>query len=162
MSMALESVFRAAVLPALSLLPPKMDSDAAHLEMLAITLQEAEAIHRVQLAGGPAHGLWQMEEGGGVRGVILHPMSRDFARALCASRRVPFDQHSVWQALVSDDILAAGFARLLLWTDFHPLPDVDAPCEQGWDYYERNWKPGKPRPADWPNNHAQARALVLS
>lgn len=160
--MALESVLRAAVLPALSLLPPKMDSDAARLEMLAITLQEAEAIHRVQIGGAPAHGLWQMEEGGGVRGVMTHPDSRDFARALCATRRQPFVQRTVWEALANDDILAAGFARLLLWTDFRPLPTLDAPAEEGWACYQRNWRPGKPRPADWPKNHAQARALVLA
>jgi hypothetical protein len=160
--MALESVLRAAVLPALSLLPPKMDSDGARLEMLAITLQEAEAIHRVQYGGGPAHGLWQMEEGGGVRGVMTHPQSRDYARALCATRRQPFIQRTVWEALQNDDILAAGFARLLLWTDYHPLPNVDAPASEGWDCYLRNWRPGKPRPNDWPKNHAQARALVLA
>lgn len=160
--MALESVLRAAVLPALSLLPPKMDSEQAKLEMLAITLQEAEAIHRVQYGGGPAHGLWQMEEGGGVRGVMTHPQSRDFARALCSARRQPFVQHTVWEALVHDDILAAGFARLLLWTDYHPLPDLDAPASEGWDYYLRNWRPGKPRRETWDAYHAAARSQILS
>jgi hypothetical protein len=162
MSMALESVYRAAVIPALSLLPPRMDSTAARLLMLAITLQEAEAIHRVQMGGGPAHGLWQMEEGGGVRGVMTHPMSRDWARTLCSTRHLPYDRHTVYEALANDDILAAGFARLLLWTDFHPIPSVDAPPEEGLVYYERNWQPGKRRPDDWPKNHAQARALVLA
>ncbi len=35
------------------------------------------------------------------------------------------------------------FARLLLWTDAKPLPAIGD--EQGaWDYYLRNWRPGKP------------------
>lgn len=160
MSMLLDSLMRSAIVPALSLLPPRMDSDAARVMLLAITLQEAEAIHRVQFGGGPAHGLWQFEEGGAVRGVMTHPQSRDYARALCSTRRLPFIQRTVWEALPNDDILAAGFARLLLWTDYHPLPKLDAPAEEGWTYYERNWRPGKPRPEDWPKNHAQARAQL--
>jgi hypothetical protein len=157
----LDSILRTAIEPALSLLPPKMTSDKARLGLLAITLQEAEAIHRVQFGGGPAHGLWQFEEGGGVKGVMQHPNSRDFARALCSVRRLPFDRHIVWEALPNDDLLAAGFARLLLWTGFKPLPDMDAQ-DAWWDYYEDLWRPGKPRPKDWPKNFAQARAQVLA
>lgn len=160
--MILDSIIRSAINPALSLLPPKMDTDAARVELLAITLQEADAIHRVQHGGGPAHGLWQFEEGGGVRGVMHHPSSRDFARAVCASLRVPFLRRAVWETLPANDILAAAFARLLLWTDFNPLPGVDAPAEEGWVYYERNWRPGKPHPEKWPRCHAAARAQVLT
>jgi hypothetical protein len=161
MSMLLDSLMRSAIVPALSLLPPRMDSDSARVGLLAITLQEAEAIHRVQFGGGPAHGLWMFEESGGVRGVMTHPQSRDYARALCSCRRLPFVQRTVWEALPNDNILSAGFARLLLWTDFHPLPKLDD-ADGWWTYYERNWRPGKPRPADWPKNFSQARAQVLA
>lgn len=162
MSIVLDGLLHAVVNPALSLLPPRMDSDAARVLLLAITLQEADGIYRVQHGDGPAHGLWQFEEGGAVRGVINHPQSRDYAHAVCASRRVKCTQHDVWLALVADDILAAAFARLLLWTDFHPLPSVDAPAQEGWVCYERNWRPGKPHPEKWPACHAMARAQVLS
>lgn len=162
MSIVLDALLRTAVNPALSLLPPKMDSDAARVQMLAITLQEADATHRVQLGGGPAMGLFMFEEGGGVKGVMQHPMSRDYARAVCASRRQPFLRRSIWEALRRDDILAAAFARLLLWTDFQPLPGVDAPAAEGWACYLRNWRPGKPRPEHWDANHAAARAQVLT
>lgn len=158
----LDALLRTAVNPALSLLPPRMDSDAVRVEMLAITLQEADGLHRVQFGGGPAHGLWQMEEGGGVRGVMQHPASRDFARAVCSTRRIPFVQRTVWETLPRDDILAAAFARLLLWTDFRPLPGVDAPAAEGWASYVRNWRPGKPHPEKWPACHAAARAQVIS
>lgn len=160
--MLLDSILRSAVSPALSLLPPKMDSDAARVEMLAICLQESEGINRIQFGDGPAHGLWQMEEGGGVRGVMTHPSSRDYARAACYTRKLPFDQHTVWAALAHDDVLAAAFARLLLWTDFHPLPGLDAPDDETWAYYERNWRPGKPRPADWPKNRQLALGQVIA
>jgi hypothetical protein len=161
MNTPLQTVLRTAVEPALDLLPVKMKSNAARVILLAITLQEADAVNRVQFGNGPAHGLWQFERGGGVKGVMEHPSSRDFARALCQARKVPFDRVAVWEALVHDDVLAAGLARLLLYTDFHPLPGVDASVEETWGYYERNWRPGKPRPADWPKNLAAARELVL-
>ena len=71
------------------------------------------------------------------------------------------DASSVYAALLIDDVLAAGIARLLLWTDPAPLPelgDVDA----GWNYYDRNWRPGAPRPEAWPYNYSIARNAVTS
>jgi hypothetical protein len=162
MSIVLDAILRTAINPALAMLPTKFDSESARVMLLAITLQEAQATYRVQHGGGPAHGLWQFEEGGGVRGVMRHPASRDLALTLCAARRVPFLQRAVWQALPHDDILAAGFARLLLWTDTRPLPGPDASDADTWSYYERNWRPGKPHPEKWPQNHAQARAQVFA
>lgn len=162
MSMLLDSITRSAIDPALSMLPSKMDSEDARVMLLATTLQEAEAVHRVQMGNGPAHGLWQFEEGGAVKGVMQHPASRDLARVLCAARKTTFDRHAVWQKLAQDDILAAGFARLLLWTDAHKLPDADSSPEECWDYYFRNWRPGKPHPEKWPKNLAQARAQVYA
>lgn len=162
MSILLDALLRSAINPALSLLPPRMDSDAARVQMMSIMLQESEGIHRIQIGNGPAHGLWQMEEGGGVHGVMFHSSSRDYARAVCATRHLPYDQHTVWDALARDDILAAAFARLLLWTSFRPLPSVDASDDETWDYYVDLWRPGQPRPEDWPKNHAAARAQVLT
>lgn len=158
----LDAIIRSAINPAFSLLPPKMDSDRARVMMLAITLQEADGIHRVQHDGGPARGLWQFEEGGGVKGVMNHTMSRDFARAACSSLRLPFVRRTIWEALAHNDVLAAVFARLLLYTDARPLPELDAPDTVTWDYYERNWRPGKPHPSKWPTCHAAARAQVMT
>lgn len=162
MSILLDAILRTAVNPALSLLPVAMDTDGARVQMLATTLQEAQAKYRFQFEGGPARGLWMFEEGGGVKGVMQHPASRSHALAICASRHLVFDRYAVWQALAHDDILAAAFARLLLWTDPLPLPRVDAPAAEGWSCYDRLWRPGKPRPDDWPANHAAARAQVLA
>ncbi|MNL86831.1 hypothetical protein D3C87_2157110 [compost metagenome] len=58
-------------------------------------------------------------------------------------------------------MLAAGVARLLLWTDPKTLPsigDVDA----AWALYLRTWRPGKPHPQTWPALHALAVAEVNS
>lgn len=57
------------------------------------------------------------------------------------------DAASVWRAIEGHDRLATAFARLLLWTDPHPIPTEE---RAAWDCYLRLWRPGKPRPAEWP------------
>lgn len=126
--------------------------------MLAIGLQESRFTHRRQI-GGPARGFWQFELGGGVRGVLRHKTSQDRAIALCDEREVAAVDAAVYGRLDSDDVLAAGFARLLLLTDPKPLPAVGD--EQGaWQYYLRNWRPGKPHAGTWPAQYRQAMEAV--
>lgn len=131
--------------PALQLLPAKMDSVAARRMLLAIGLQESLLIYRRQIKG-PARGLWQFEEGGGVLGVLRHPASADEAEHVCNLRMVKPAPRAVWMSLETDDILAACFARLLLWTDPQPLPDT---ADAAWRYYLRTWRPGKPHEHTW-------------
>jgi len=144
--------------PALALLPQKMDSPAARVQLLATGLQESRFVHRYQVLDtpgvkGPARGLWQFERGskatrGGVWGVYLHRASSEPLRLLCRAMDCAFDPLAIWAQLEYDDVLAAGVARLLLWTDARPLPvvgDVGA----AWDCYIRTWNPGKPKPDTW-------------
>lgn len=166
MSILLDAILRSAVNPALTLLPVKMDSDRARVAILAAGLQESELKKRYQVvhgdpyAKGPARGLWQNERTG-VHCVMTNRATREHAIVLCAARKCPFDVPQVHASLEYDDILAAGFARLLLWADPKPLPDLDD--EHGaWETYLRCWQPGKPRPQDWPANHAAARAQVIA
>lgn len=136
---------RDAITPALRLLPGRMDSLPARRLMLAIGMQESRLIHRRQI-GGPARGLWQFESGGGVRGVLRHHASKGHALAVCEALGVPGEQVPVYQALEHDDVLAAAFARLLLFTDPRPVPQLES---AGWDYYIANWRPGRPHPESW-------------
>jgi hypothetical protein len=165
-SILLDAILRSAINPALSLLPVNMDSDRARVEMLAAGLQESElkkryqTVHGDPYAKGPARGLWQNERGG-VQAVMTNPATREHAIVLCAARKRPFDVLQVHASLEYDDILAAGFARLLLWADPKPLPELDD-SKAGWETYLRCWRPGKPRPDDWPHNHAAARAQVIA
>jgi hypothetical protein len=140
--------------PALALLPDKMTSDAARVMLIAIALQESGLAHRQQV-GGPARGLWQFERGGGVRGVLTHPASRDYADRICRQRGIQPAPSPVYAALDQDDILACCMARLLLWTDPKALP-VAGQCVASWGLYARVWRPGKPRPDDWPENYQTA------
>lgn len=159
--MDLVSALSLSINPALALLPDRMSSDSARIMMLAIGLQESRFIHRRQI-GGPARGFWQFENGtkasrGGVWGVFLHPSSRSHLQTLCDARTVAFDPLAIYRAIETDDVLAAGVARLLLWTDPQPLPANDDE-QAGWALYLRTWRPGKPHPATWPTCYSSAIA----
>lgn len=148
-----ESLIRTAIDPALDLLP-KMDSRAARTLLLAIAWQESGMAYRRQVKG-PARGYWQFEQGGGVRGVINHPTSKPhILRVLGAlDYSVEASAADCYAAIEHNDILAAAFARLLLWTDPAPLPE-DA--DGAWSLYLRTWRPGKPHPGTWPAHYARA------
>lgn len=164
----LDAMLHDAINPALLRLPRAMDSDAARVMLLAIGLQESRFQYRYQkLAGrpyekGPARGFWQFERAGGVRGVMEHPSTKDQAELICKARDVPFDDVLIHSRLETDDILAATFARLLLWSDPRPIPKVDAGHSETWDCYMRNWRPGKPHRNTWDEFHHLARQQVLT
>lgn len=129
------------------LLPLKMDSPFARINQAAIGQQESGYLVRRQYGNGPARGYWQFEEGGGVKGVMEHKASSELARSVCHARGVPFVRRAVWEALETDDVLAAAFCRLLMWTDSGKLPTTEA---DGWAMYARTWRPGRPHPDKWP------------
>lgn len=141
---------------AYSLLPPKMNSPESNVMMLAIGLQESRFLHRKQI-GGPAHGFWQFERGGGVKGVLTHPSSKAHAIAACVKLGVPPTVNAVYKALPTNDVLAAVFARLLLYTDAKSLPAIGK-TQEAWNYYVRNWRPGKPHRHTWDALYARAVA----
>ncbi len=156
MMLRLSNVIETAVVPACSFLG--MDSDEARVALLAIGLQESRFEARCQIlkggGRGPARGFWQFEKGG-VLGVHRHRASHEPLRLLCHERDVSFDVAPIWTALECDDVLAAGVARLLLYTDPKPLPKLGE-CEQAWGYYTRNWRPGKPHRKTWNSLYAEA------
>lgn len=148
------------------ILPEKMDSLAASAMVLATCLQESGFLHRVQLGNGPAHGFAQMElgkpgNGAGVTGICEHPSTRDMVRTLCQARDVDFSPIAIWSAIINDDVLALGMARLGYYTNAHPLPTV-GDSESAWDYYKSTWRPGKPRPETWPANYQAALEALRS
>lgn len=144
------------VLPAAySILPTSMGSEQATAMLLAIGWQESRLEKRRQV-GGPARGLWQFESGGGVVGVLKHAKTREHARTALRRLGYPHEPtpHGVHLALEHNDVLAAIWARLLLWTVPGALPKVTESA-LGWFQYESGWRPGKPKPESW----AQAWAV---
>jgi len=135
------------IVPALAELGDGMDSSAARVQILTTGMQESGLKYRHQVSG-PAHGLFQFERGGGVRGVLTHSASQRRARALCELHGVAPAVAAVYEAIEHDDVLAAGFARLLLWTLPIALPAIGD--EQGaWEQYIAAWRPGKPHRDRW-------------
>lgn len=172
----LQTIIRTAIDPALALLPPSMDTPAARIMLLATGLQESKFKDRRQLVGnpprpaGPAKSFWQAEQGGGmVHGVRLHAATRAAAAQLYQARGVPARDAAIWDAIEHDDVLAAGLARLLLWSDPGRLPAV-GDAEGAWALYLRTWRPGayaRGTPtqraelrAKWGRNYAQTLAEV--
>lgn len=169
----LDTIAQEAINPALRLLPAQMDTPEARVMLLAIGLQESRFLFRFQkvvghpYVKGPARSYWQFEIGnptsrGGVTGVYLHDASRYWLAHLCEKRGVTFKPDAIWNGIETDDVLAAGVARLLLFTDPKKLPAVDD-VEGAWGLYAyRTWRPGRPRRETWDAFHAQARAQVMT
>ena len=131
--------------------------DRAKVLLLAIAGQESAWTERVQSGNGPAHGFWQFERAGGVRGVLRMAV----AKAVCARAGIPANETNVWRTMAtpSGDNLAVAFARLLLWSDPKPLPAIGDE-QAAYDYYVRNWRPGKPSRERWSVVYPQAVAAV--
>lgn len=153
---------------AYALLPPALNSQQATLQCLAMRRQEAPNMEQVQGGGGPAHGVYQMEKSGGVRGVIRHPKAGPLARKACEALGIPFNEEAVYLALSLSgpkDVLDAVFARLFLYTDPKPLPAIGDE-EAAWQCYLRTWRPGayKRQPLvlrkKWTANYADARRAL--
>ena len=172
--MTLSEIRAQAIEPALLLLPARMESAEAVVMLLAIGLQESLFKHRRQLVGsppkpvGPAKSFWQAEQGGGmVTGLLRYHDAkvRDVVHGLCAIRGVAPAAGDVWDAIEHDDVLAAGLARLLLFTDPAKLPGLGDE-EGAWQLYLRTWRPGAHSRGDaaakaslrqkWAKNYAQA------
>jgi hypothetical protein len=148
-----DAVMFGAIDPALAALPARMASEEAKVMLLAIGRQESNFAAREQVRG-PARGFWQFERGGVLR-VMHHTSSSGAAYNYCVKAGVQWGSTSILRALAQDDELAAVFARLLLWTDPRPLPEIGDKLG-AWDLYERCWKPGKPAYSRWGSAYEQA------
>jgi len=145
---------------AFALLSPGHNSLAAKAMLLAIGLQESRFTDRVQNNGGPAHGYWQFEQGGGVVDVLRHPVSRGSAVFVCNNRGIPALPRDVYTAIINDDVLACCFARLLLYTLPGKLPAQNE-REEGWQQYREAWRPGMPHRKSWDAFYDQAWQVVI-
>lgn len=162
-----------AIEEAFLLLPAKMASDAAALMMMAIQKQEDPELLRFQRvkrtpktlpenhvsdkwAKGPARGAWQFEQDGGVKGVLHHQATSAIAAGICKHFGILATAGSVWRNLEGNDVLAAAFARLLLWSDSQPLPLIGKDND-AFQLYLRTWRPGA-----FTNGSPQQRAALCS
>lgn len=149
--MQLHNVQRVILEPAMCLLPPEMSSKPAFQLLITIGLQESGFRSRVQNGGGPARGFWQFENAGTL-GVLNHPSTSKLAIAICNELCYSPDTVTLKSGIQNNDVLAAAFARLLLWTHPKPLPTNE---RDAWQYYLDTWRPGKPRQYAWAEYYQQ-------
>lgn len=136
----------------------KFDSPSARIQLLAMGLQESKFMDRVQMGGGPAHSFWQ-EEPNGVKAVLNHRVVGPILVDICDKLGVASDWETVYKEVINNDVLACAVARLILYADGNPLPQV-GDSYGAWQCYLRNWRPGKPRPLDWPANYKLAQEQI--
>ncbi len=139
------------------LLPASMNTTQAEVLIGAIGGQESSYTTRAQI-GGPARSFWMFEPNG-VDALLANSSTAEYMHQVCALVSVNCDELSIYAALgdASGDLLACAMARLLLWADPHPLPDLND-ADDAWSCYCRNWRPGKPRVWDWPANYQASLA----
>jgi hypothetical protein len=130
--------------------------DRARVLLMAIAGQESDWRYRRQ-SGGPARSYWQFERFGGVAEIMQKCPSQ--LAAVCGSLDIPVESALIFEAMTWNDTLAVAMARLLLWQDPAALPGLGQ-RDEGWHYYERNWRPGLPHPDKWPACYRTAMELV--
>jgi hypothetical protein len=135
---------------------PFHDSPESRAILLAIAGQESGWMSRFQL-GGPARGWWQFESEGAA-GVMNHPAATLTLKGFCAEQFIPWDAGDLFEAVAWNDPLAYALARLLLWTDPHPLPALGDQIG-ALMCYDRLWRPGKPDATRWTSRYAEALAI---
>lgn len=153
-------------------LPAKFDTKEARLMLLSIGLQESRFESRRQLIMhkgkllplGPAVSYWQFEEGnptskGGVWGVLNHYRVGPMAHAICKEFGISPIAPAVWEAMETNDVLAACMARLLLYASPKALPAV-GDVQGAWLMYLDSWRPGKPHEGTWPAHYVAAKAAL--
>lgn len=156
-----QELLTTAIIPALTFLD--LDSPQARHQLLAIALQESGLKHRRQVTDsgkedGPAVSFWQFEKGGGCKGVLTHPATKNRMQVACLERGLrSITPAALWDAMKTDDVLGAIAARLLLYTLPMPLPKASV---DGWDQYIAAWRPGKPHPETW-NDHWNTAGKVV-
>ena len=169
-------VYKQTIPAAYSLLPGQMNSREATAMLLATGLHESAFKARVQgrmrvlksledldPTAGPARGFWQFERMGGVAEILTSPDTKDFAIPICKMFLIDPNPRAVHASIGFHDVLAAVFARLLLWRDPCPMPSpVD--FDKGYSIYLRNWRPNAAAAAahkkDWPGNFDTAWSMV--
>lgn len=150
------------------LLPASMESAKANVMVLSFGLQESRFTARYQIVSGggkgPARSFYQFEKGSertraGVTGVYMHAASREHLRKVCEFLAIPFTTQAIWEAMEYNDVLAFAVARLMIYTDPRPLPEIGN-AQAAWDYYIRVWNPGKPHRDTWDALYTKAVQAV--
>jgi hypothetical protein len=135
------------------------NSQASRVLLMAIAGIETGWSERIQIPNGPARSYWQIESNGALLDVYANADTQQWLVDVCTLWDIDADAGTVFEAIAYHDPLAYVMARLTLWLDPAALPAVGDSIG-AWDYYLRNWRPGKPRPDAWPAIYAQTMMVA--
>lgn len=143
-------------------------SDKARVMVMTCAGQESNWQHRRQIGIGQYHpqsvgarGYWQFEStwGGPVALNDVTQKTLNQLAVVCKHLEIPGDELTLYEAIAWNDTLACAVARLLLWADPAPLPEV-GDKQKSWEYYLRNWRPGVPHPETWSDRYDKSLAAI--
>jgi len=115
--------------------------------LLAIALQESNLSARIQgpMEAGPARSFWQFEK---IGVVDVFQRQKTALKVMCDMLVLPCEPGKLHLMMAYNDMIACVIARLTLRLD--PRSLGLATTEEGaWEYYIRNWRPGKPHRDRW-------------
>lgn len=115
--------------------------------LLAIALQESNLSARIQGPNdaGPARSFWQFEK---IGVVDVFQRQKTALKVMCDVLVLPCEPGKLHLMMAYNDMIACVIARLTLRLD--PRSLGLATTEEGaWDYYIKNWRPGKPHRDRW-------------
>ena len=118
--------------------------------LLAIALQESNLMARIQGPNdtGPARSFWQFEK---IGVVDVFQRQKTALKVMCDALVLPCEPGKLHLMMAYNDMIACVIARLTLRLD--PRSLGLATTEEGaWEYYIRNWRPGKPHRNRWDEN----------
>jgi len=126
--------------PGLLFLPEEMRAEQAAFLLTVVAGVESARTARYQIKG-TAHSFFQFERIG-VAGLMGQPVTSLTLRDACLTFVVPYDAQTIYDVITWCDALATICARLLLWADPKPIPEI-GDVEESWVPYQPCWRPGK-------------------
>ena len=137
---------------------PALNSPLALRYVVAAMVQESDMLEVVQRPTGPGRGMAQFEGGEtqALGGLLKLPQVA-WVRTSITELGWPLDREILHWACMVDQRVSALLARALYWSDPAPLQDDE---QIAYAIFTRCWRPGKPRPQDWPRSWRMAGEIV--
>lgn len=129
--------------------------------MTTIAGVESEWEHLVQIDGGAAHGLFQMQEDD-IALIMKNPTSEKLFEAGMTDFGINTQTADhLWGILAmgGGESLSVFLARLNLWCNPHPIPPWDEERSL-FQYYLDTWRPGVSSYTRWAKAYGQVIAIV--
>lgn len=156
--------FNPAIDAAALLLPSLNWTAGARIQLLATAGQESGFTARVQIPGGAARSVYQMEENGALAAIYDNADALKMLQGVCSELAISADVATVFEAIAYNDVLATAAARIRYWISPIGIPVVGDKAD-ALTFYCKTWAPawylrGQPEPNRWNNAYSAAQAAT--